>query len=694
MQAGYQDEGFAAHLLSMDTVQGLFCAGLFVSVLRTYRPLVRFYEWFYNSGLEISRHRGYGQTGCKAYGVLPSPFLSVAGMRASGMILMTSFFLLCVVSFLKLAPLPEDFESQSAVAIGVCNHGVQLTLLIILAVSYHCYITQLYCEAHVGAHVTVLVPPVLFLLACYHVSVIEDLVSGSVPDAEKSHKTQVLFAFLMKSLIAASYFAAGISKLRAKEPPSQENGNASSRWFPWLRGATLQGCIYEALFLSANDNFAKNYSFGVPTPCSNFWQRFAFKRPTLLCFFSAFGVFFEFLAPLVLCVHWLGPYASFGANLLPLDLSSFNTAIVAINVVFAACGIGFHYGIAMLQNVDFVSWWGPAYMVFFFDPAGLKTGYNSLQLSMIASSHAAMAAFAYVAVHAVFIFILRFTNTEMLPFSAFKMFSDLKNIFDPSKKKWMWITDKEHATGTLKNYCFPFCRPQCVTVSELNCLPFKYMVVGTGQCTGVAATGQPYINAKVNGSIIHIHTQEQTDSVSSAPASWNGNSSVTDSTHDESGDAESNCSRSSKENEKMVMNLDGSIVSPLPPLEQPLLGEHKVRSKRRDKNAREVGETNVSQPITVYTNVRLTRNMQQLLYRLHKQGSLGAEMWTQEAATEGALQLVDELRAEFRNCARLVPLNADGHADNLQTKVPQAKGDIKINPENQIRTMNDRMVGA
>merc|ERR1719428_1135700 len=107
-----------------------------------------------------------------------------------------------------------------------------------------------------------------------------------------------------------------------------------------------------------------------------------------------------------------------------------------------------------------------------------------------------MVACAYVALHALFIFILRFTTIELLPFSAFKMFSDLKNIFDPSKKKWLWLTDKQHATGTLKNYCFPFCRPQHVTMSELNALPFKYMVVGTGQCIGVNTTGQPYVCAK------------------------------------------------------------------------------------------------------------------------------------------------------------------------------------------------------
>jgi hypothetical protein len=291
----------------------------------------------------------------------------------------------------------------------------------------------------------------------------------------------------------------------------------------------------------------------------------------------------------------------------------------------------------------------------------------------------------------------------MLPFSAFKMFSDLKNIFDSSKKKWLWLTDKEHATGTLKNYCFPFCRPQCVTMSELNSLDFKYLVIGTGQCPGVDTTGHSYVCAKVNGSVVRINTREY-DALTSWPNSVNG--SVTDSTHDESGDDKSNSSKSSKEGESMVLDLAHNIIqygNNSDSLKQPLLGDQQAkevkRSKRRDKNAREVGEKNVNtHPITVYTNVRLTRNMQQLLYRLHQQGEIGEKAWMDDAATDGALQLVEELRAEFRNCDRLVPVNADGHADEPQSKVAEENSNLKIDPENpSTRTslgFNEQIVGA
>ena len=40
-------------------------------------------------------------------------------------------------------------------------------------------------------------------------------------------------------------------------------------------------------------------------------------------------------------------------------------------------------------------------------------------------------------------------------------------------RKWHWLTEKPHATGTLKNYCFPFCRPKTVLAEEFPQLPFK-----------------------------------------------------------------------------------------------------------------------------------------------------------------------------------------------------------------------------
>ena len=63
------------------------------------------------------------------------------------------------------------------------------------------------------------------------------------------------------------------------------------------------------------------------------------------------AIAFETLAPLLL--------------LAPAHLAS---------VPFAASGLAFHYGIALLQNIDFVSWWSPAYAFLLADPAAWADG--------------------------------------------------------------------------------------------------------------------------------------------------------------------------------------------------------------------------------------------------------------------------------------------------------------------------------
>lgn len=53
-------------------------------------------------------------------------------------------------------------------------------------------------------------------------------------------------------------------------------------------------------------------------------------------------------------------------------------------------------------------------------------------------------------------------------------------MFDRRLRKNFWLTEKPHATGTLKNYAFPFCRPQTVTPLEIPSLPFKYVLLSHG----------------------------------------------------------------------------------------------------------------------------------------------------------------------------------------------------------------------
>ena len=126
----------------IDAVVTVFGLILGLAVARTLPQLVSFYAWFSRSGLEIAKHRGYGQTGCKMFGVIPAPKLSVVAMALSGVSLLA----------LVLAPiwLPTFLRAP---ALGMA------------LVAYHLYFSQVYCEAHVGAHVIALIPPALILLA-------------------------------------------------------------------------------------------------------------------------------------------------------------------------------------------------------------------------------------------------------------------------------------------------------------------------------------------------------------------------------------------------------------------------------------------------------------------------------------------------------------------------------------------------
>merc|ERR1719492_221312 len=87
----------------------------------------------------------------------------------------------------------------------------------------------------------------------------------------------------------------------------------------------------------------------------------------------------------------------------------------------------------------------------------------------------------YLSAHLFAMVFAMITKAEILPFSSFHMFSEPKNLWDPDTNKSWYLTDKPHDSGTLKNYCFPFCRPQVVTAEELDELPFKYLLITNHQ---------------------------------------------------------------------------------------------------------------------------------------------------------------------------------------------------------------------
>ena len=416
---------------------------LAVAVARTLPALISFYASFCSSGFELAAHRGYGQSACKFYDIFPAPKLSVPAMAVSGF------------AFLGLVVFPS---------MTACAAWMRAPCLGAAILFYHLYFSQLYCEAHVGAHVTVLIPPALLLLAMSP-AIDADSVDGPLDD-RSTLAAAAFTCWMMKIVLTSAYCGAGVCKI-THSIKSLHNGFGS-----WCTGSTLQAFIFEAMFLS---NPSTHTSFGMPTPWSYALQKLHLLNPRLLLMPASFGaVAFETLAPLVLLAP---PYLA--------------------SIPFAFSGLAFHYGIALLQNIDFLSWWGPAYAFFLADPAAWAGGglfappsdlaplglLESVRLTYEAAPIRATVSMAYVAMHVLAVVVLRFfPSVEVLPLSSFPMFGAPHNLFDRRLRKHFWLTDKAHATGTLKNYAFPFCRPQTIRPHEIERLPFKYLLLSHGGC--------------------------------------------------------------------------------------------------------------------------------------------------------------------------------------------------------------------
>ena len=197
----------------IDNVVAVFGLILGIAVARTLPQLVSFYSWFSRSGLKIAEHRGYGQTACKMFGFIPAPKLSVVTMAFSG------------ASFLALVLAPIGLPAS-----------MRAPALCLALVAYHLYFSQVYCEAHVGAHVTALIPPALILLALC------PALDGDLPPIAAA-QTAAFTCWLMKIVLTSAYCGAGLCKI-SKSVASLRRGGSS-----WCTGSTLQA--WEALGLGA-----------------------------------------------------------------------------------------------------------------------------------------------------------------------------------------------------------------------------------------------------------------------------------------------------------------------------------------------------------------------------------------------------------------------------------------------------------
>jgi hypothetical protein len=416
--------------------QVTWCSLIAVSLMVDFPRQLNFYRWFSSSGLEMAGFRGYGQTAGKFFGVLPAPKLSVTCMALSGVGLIASLLLACTNALAD----PRPF-------------------LALALFFYHCYVPQLYCEIHMVAHNTCLIPPALLVLLMS-----PDLAEPRVADGDAAVAQQWSLV-LLRFVITSAYCSAALCKIWA----------GLARGVSWLSGATMQACIFEAI-MGINLPRNAHMTFCIPTPFARVVQRWLFSKPTILGLMSIYGVFIELIAPVVLLVP-------------------------ALNAPFALAGLGLHYGIAYCQNIDFLPWWGPYYACFLFGDGALAADILGVGR---AYAHAHPWCFGlgatYAAVHIAAMVVHRyFPGLDILPLSSFPMFSTPKNLSDGTFTHWAWLTEKEHQSGTLMNFAFPMHgRKHYVLPSELDSLPFKYLLFGDPRAPGAPKDSAPELTVYTN----------------------------------------------------------------------------------------------------------------------------------------------------------------------------------------------------
>ena len=110
-------------------------------------------------------------------------------------------------------------------------------------------------------------------------------------------------------------------------------------------------------------------------------------------------------------------------------------------------------------------------------------------LGLVSSAHIALdmaplrppLTLGYVSLHLdAAVLLCFFPSVEMLPLLVFPMFGVPHHVFDGAHRTWLWLTDKEHVTGTLKNHCFPFCHKQKLLAEELHRLDSPCVLYGHG----------------------------------------------------------------------------------------------------------------------------------------------------------------------------------------------------------------------
>ena len=214
--------------------QQLYCLILALCLMRNLRAHVKFVAWFDGSGLELARKRGLGAHPSKLYGLFTPPRLNGRELRLVGLSLIGCLLAAC-------APvLPRVF-------------------LFLAYLLYFLYFPQMFAEATLSGHGSILIPSMLFLLAC----------SPSLDHEVQSRSEWPLT--LIRIYLASGYFSSGMCKLLC--------GARFGKF--WGMGPTLQYYIFDALWSRPAGPTVRRI------------QETAITAPRIMTFLATSSMFFE-----------------------------------------------------------------------------------------------------------------------------------------------------------------------------------------------------------------------------------------------------------------------------------------------------------------------------------------------------------------------------------------------------------------
>jgi hypothetical protein len=252
-----------------------------------------------------------------------------------------------------------------------------------------CYFPQLYAEVTCSGHSTILIPSLLLLLSC----------APSLDHQVKSRSEWPLV--LIRIYLASGYFASGMCKLLC--------GARFQRFWGW--GPTLQAYVFDGMWSRPTDSAVVRRL-----------QQQLLTRPWLATALASGSVLFE---------------------------TSFILAPTS-DLLMVLCGLGgfaFHFGILLLQGLDFVTFWSPALLAFLVGVPSREPWTAVLQ-GWAHETGFFLPALIYTALQVLTALTLRdFWLDDILPFSCCPMFMLPRNPFD-EWPKWWTMTDSPLSGST------------------------------------------------------------------------------------------------------------------------------------------------------------------------------------------------------------------------------------------------------